>query len=101
MINVTMKITITMTNNQPSRLSHTPRWTIHAPPGSVEDADEVVSKAFHWHVEVIPRLGAGAMAGFEFGSGMFSNSQLPEDNAATLRAQESWGAAKSRFEGML
>eukprot|EP00471_Norrisiella_sphaerica_P009886 CAMPEP_0184502750 /NCGR_PEP_ID=MMETSP0113_2-20130426/51144_1 /TAXON_ID=91329 /ORGANISM="Norrisiella sphaerica, Strain BC52" /LENGTH=185 /DNA_ID=CAMNT_0026892067 /DNA_START=206 /DNA_END=763 /DNA_ORIENTATION=- len=41
---------------------------------------------FRWHVTIFPRLGAGAMAGFEFGSGIFSNANLPEDDAATLRA---------------
>jgi len=41
---------------------------------------------YRWHAAITPRLGAGAMAGFEFGSGMFSNSAFPEDNAAELRA---------------
>ena len=41
---------------------------------------------FRWHVVVTPRLGAGAMAGFELGSGIFSNGNMPEDDAALLRA---------------
>eukprot|EP00039_Didymoeca_costata_P004995 m.77469 g.77469 ORF g.77469 m.77469 type:complete len:410 (-) comp12626_c0_seq1:71-1300(-) len=40
---------------------------------------------YHSHVEIIPRLGAGATAGFEIGSGMHSNSSLPEDDAEKLR----------------
>ncbi len=31
---------------------------------------------FLCYVSIIPRLGAGAMAGFELGSGMFSNANL-------------------------
>eukprot|EP01094_Clydonella_sp_ATCC50884_P002235 TRINITY_DN11714_c0_g1_i2.p1 TRINITY_DN11714_c0_g1~~TRINITY_DN11714_c0_g1_i2.p1 ORF type:complete len:250 (-),score=72.10 TRINITY_DN11714_c0_g1_i2:32-781(-) len=42
--------------------------------------------ARHWYADVFPRLAPGGMAGFEFGSGMFSNSSLPESNAAALRA---------------
>jgi len=40
---------------------------------------------FRWHLILTPRLGAGAMAGFELGSGMFSNCNFPEDDAARLR----------------
>jgi UDPglucose--hexose-1-phosphate uridylyltransferase len=39
------------------------------------------STFFKWHIRITPRLGAGAMAGFELGSGLFSNSHLPEDDA--------------------
>lgn len=41
---------------------------------------------FRWHIRITPRLGAGAMAGFELGSGFFSNSHMPELDAAELRA---------------
>ena len=41
---------------------------------------------FRWHIRITPRLGAGAMAGFELGSGFFSNSHMPEDDAAKLRS---------------
>ena len=41
---------------------------------------------FKWHIRITPRLGAGAMAGFELGSGFFSNSHMPEQDAAELRA---------------
>lgn len=43
-------------------------------------------KFFSWHCSIYPRAGAGAMAGFEFGSGIFSNSHLPEANAEELRS---------------
>lgn len=41
---------------------------------------------YRWHIRITPRLGAGAMAGFELGSGFFSNSHMPEKDAAELRA---------------
>ena len=44
------------------------------------------SAFFRWHIRITPRLGAGAMAGFELGSGFFSNSHMPEDDARELRA---------------
>ena len=40
---------------------------------------------YRWHIVVTPRLSAGAMAGFELGSGMFSNGNAPEEDAAMLR----------------
>lgn len=43
---------------------------------------------FRWHIRITPRLGAGAMAGFELGSGFFSNSHMPEQDAAELREVE-------------
>ncbi|MCZ6691959.1 MAG: galactose-1-phosphate uridylyltransferase [Planctomycetota bacterium] len=39
--------------------------------------------SFHWHIEVMPRLGQAA--GFEWGSGLFVNPLTPEDAAARLR----------------
>lgn len=44
------------------------------------------SAFFKWHIRITPRLGAGAMAGFELGSGFFSNSHMPEEDAEELRA---------------
>jgi UDPglucose--hexose-1-phosphate uridylyltransferase len=38
---------------------------------------------FHWHLEIVPRLGR--VAGFEWGSGFFINPVPPEDAAAALR----------------
>ena len=46
------------------------------------------SAFFRWHAIITPRLGAGAMAGFEFGSGIMSNGNLPEEDAGILRAVE-------------
>eukprot|EP00041_Stephanoeca_diplocostata_P029511 m.873139 g.873139 ORF g.873139 m.873139 type:complete len:269 (+) comp23572_c1_seq25:776-1582(+) len=49
-------------------------------------------RAFHadaysrWHIAITPRLGPGAFAGFELGSGIYSNGNLPEFDAADLRA---------------
>lgn len=40
---------------------------------------------YRWHAEITPRLGAGSMAGFEIGSGLFSNSHKPEADARQLR----------------
>lgn len=37
------------------------------------------------YMDVFPRLGPGGLAGFEFGSGMHSNSSMPEHDAAVLR----------------
>ena len=48
---------------------------------SAYDADRFT----RWHLVLTPRLGAGAMAGFELGSGMFSNSNQPEQDAHDLR----------------
>ena len=43
------------------------------------------SSFFRWYLTITPRLGAGAMAGFELGSGIFSNGNLPEHDAHDLR----------------
>ena len=43
------------------------------------------SAFFRWHIRITPRLGEGALGGFELGSGFFSNSHMPEDDAAALR----------------
>ena len=41
---------------------------------------------FRWYCLIMPRLGAGAVGGFEFSTGIASHSSLPEDDAAFLRA---------------
>ncbi|KAL1526674.1 hypothetical protein AB1Y20_015377 [Prymnesium parvum] len=46
------------------------------------------STYYRWHATLFPRMGAGAMAGFEFASGIFSNSNWPEDDAEKLRRVE-------------
>jgi UDPglucose--hexose-1-phosphate uridylyltransferase len=43
-------------------------------------------KYFHFYVQIIPRIGH--MAGFEFSTGCYINSVLPEDGAKTLREIE-------------
>eukprot|EP00747_Dinoflagellata_sp_TGD_P083594 gnl/TRDRNA2_/TRDRNA2_162183_c0_seq2.p1 gnl/TRDRNA2_/TRDRNA2_162183_c0~~gnl/TRDRNA2_/TRDRNA2_162183_c0_seq2.p1 ORF type:complete len:257 (+),score=46.90 gnl/TRDRNA2_/TRDRNA2_162183_c0_seq2:51-821(+) len=43
------------------------------------------SQFYTWHCCLYPRLGAGGMAGFEFGTGIFSNANLPEQDAKVLR----------------
>lgn len=40
---------------------------------------------FRWYCIIIPRLGVGAMGGFEFSTGIQSNSSFPEEDAAFLR----------------
>ena len=47
------------------------------------------STFFRWHVVITPRFGAGEMAGFEYASGIYSNSTLPEENAKQLRDMDS------------
>jgi len=54
-------------------------------PGRSSQAAYNASAFFRWHIKVVPRLGAGAMAGFELGSGLFSNSHFPEADAKELR----------------
>jgi len=42
------------------------------------------SPAYHWHIEILPRLTG--VAGFEFATGCFANPVPPEEAAAQLRA---------------
>jgi len=46
------------------------------------------SAFFYWHIRITPRLGEGALGGFELGSGFFNNSHMPESDAAELRGVE-------------
>jgi UDPglucose--hexose-1-phosphate uridylyltransferase len=39
---------------------------------------------FHWYITIIPRISK--TAGFEYGSGMFINTAVPEESAALLRS---------------
>eukprot|EP00322_Chrysochromulina_rotalis_P024652 CAMPEP_0115839596 /NCGR_PEP_ID=MMETSP0287-20121206/6334_1 /TAXON_ID=412157 /ORGANISM="Chrysochromulina rotalis, Strain UIO044" /LENGTH=362 /DNA_ID=CAMNT_0003293175 /DNA_START=89 /DNA_END=1177 /DNA_ORIENTATION=- len=41
---------------------------------------------FRWYCLLIPRLGVGQLGGFEFSTGIQSNSSFPEDDAAYLRS---------------
>ena len=43
-------------------------------------------KYYHWHLEIIPRLTG--IAGFEWGSGFYINSVLPEEAGKFLRQSE-------------
>lgn len=43
-----------------------------------------IAVAYHWHIEILPRLTT--MAGFEWATGVFINSVVPEDAAASLRS---------------
>jgi UDPglucose--hexose-1-phosphate uridylyltransferase len=45
--------------------------------------DSVSTEAFHWHFELFPRLVK--LAGFEWGSGSYINTVLPEAAASHLR----------------
>ncbi len=38
---------------------------------------------YHWHVEILPRMGG--VGGYEFGTGCFINAVMPEESAAVLR----------------
>ena len=54
-------------------------WVLHSVP-----VREHNPRIFHWHIEVIPRLGQ--MGGYELGSGGYINSTTPEAAAEDLRA---------------
>ena len=53
-------------------------YILHSQPASSD-----AGRAFHWHIEVLPRLTG--LAGFELGSGLHINIVSPEDAAARLR----------------
>ncbi len=55
-----------------------------APLGESSTEAEATDLDFRWHVEILPRLGG--VAGFEFGTGFFINSTLPEEAAQFLRS---------------
>lgn len=46
-----------------------------------------ILKSYHWHIEIIPRLSKAA--GFEWGTGFYINSTLPEEAAKSLKAVKS------------
>ncbi len=57
---------------------------LHTSPNSkAVELDAKISKAFRWHIEIIPRLSV--TAGFEWGSGVYINSTPPEMAAQLLR----------------
>ncbi|WP_093288623.1 DUF4931 domain-containing protein [Verrucomicrobium sp. GAS474] len=58
---------------------------LHTAPFVREASEEArLELDFRWHIEVLPRLTG--IAGFEFGTGFFINSTLPEEAAQFLRA---------------
>jgi UDPglucose--hexose-1-phosphate uridylyltransferase len=52
---------------------------VHTSPFSVNVAD-----AYHWHIEIMPKLTR--VAGFEWGTGFYINPTSPEEAAKVLRA---------------
>jgi UDPglucose--hexose-1-phosphate uridylyltransferase len=54
-------------------------WYIH----SLPNAGGENAVAYHWHLEIRPRVGE--IAGFELGSGMFVNTVAPEEAVLALR----------------
>jgi UDPglucose--hexose-1-phosphate uridylyltransferase len=63
------------------RALETPPWNLvlHTSPAAEEAAD-----AYHWHVEIMPRLTR--VAGFEWGTGFYINPTAPEEAAKVLRS---------------
>jgi UDPglucose--hexose-1-phosphate uridylyltransferase len=62
-------------------------YFIHSQPIKADVAD-----AYHWHLELIPKLSTAA--GFELGTGMWINVVKPEDSAAFLRERIQEAVAK-------
>lgn len=59
-------------------------WWLHqAPLGAAWDLDEA-GRAWHWHLEILPRLAE--LAGFEIGTGCHITTRSAEDSARLLRA---------------
>jgi UDPglucose--hexose-1-phosphate uridylyltransferase len=56
-------------------------YVIHTAPVPLKDEE-----AFHWHIEILPKLTN--VAGFEWGSGFYINATSPEDAAELLRGVE-------------
>ncbi len=54
-------------------------WVLHTVP-----AEEADPRHYHWHIEILPRLGS--QGGYEWGTGGFINTTAPEEAAASLRA---------------
>jgi UDPglucose--hexose-1-phosphate uridylyltransferase len=61
---------------------------IHSAPQNPEKAYHTrgarVQDYYHWHIEIIPR--ATKVAGFEYGTGFYINSVMPEKGAEYLRS---------------
>lgn len=59
---------------------------LHTAPVKAGDDPSTVLDAYHWHFEIIPRIGT--KAGFEIGSGFYINSVLPENAVKKLLNQK-------------
>lgn len=59
---------------------------VHGAPLVRQPAHEPAAAAFHWHLEILPRLTR--LAGFEAGTGFFINAVPPETAARRLRGEE-------------
>jgi UDPglucose--hexose-1-phosphate uridylyltransferase len=59
---------------------------LHGAPLVRGPGDEEAAAAFHWHLEVLPRLTR--LAGFEAGTGFFINALPPETAVRRLRGEE-------------
>lgn len=57
-------------------------FIIHSAP-RVSPSSGGIQREFHWHIEIIPRITR--IAGFEWGTGFYINSTLPEQAAEFLR----------------
>lgn len=71
-----LRLIIAKINN----LLQTPPYNfmLHTAPCNQHDLEH-----YHWHLEVIPKLSK--VAGFEWGTGLYINPTIPEENAADLR----------------
>lgn len=66
-------------------------WWLHAAPfARTRDHDPVVA-AWHWHLEVLPRLSE--LAGFEIGTGCHITTRSAEESARLLREAGGSGAS--------
>ena len=68
--------TIDRINAAVEKSSH--NLVVHASP-----INEIENTLFHWHIEIMPKLGN--VAGFEWGSGFYINPVFPETAAEVLR----------------
>ena len=56
---------------------------VHMLPVSAAHAHPEQAQSYHWHLEIVPRLGR--LAGLEWGTGLYVNPVFPEEAARMLR----------------
>jgi UDPglucose--hexose-1-phosphate uridylyltransferase len=56
---------------------------VHTLPVSSARAHPEQAESYHWHIEIVPRLGR--LAGLEWGTGLYLNPLFPEEAARMLR----------------